>query len=79
MPYEWVRMHGRWRSDCAREYISLMGDETREYIRHVVSGSMLRDLGQQGANPQVARPARTRNAWLSGSVRYAPDRPPSYL
>ena len=71
MPYEWVRMHARWRSDCAREYISLMGDETREFIRTVVSGRRLQQPQVPAANPQVSRPSRTRSAWELGGIRFA--------
>ena len=41
MPYEWCRIQGRWRSDCVREYLDLIGQETRAFTLKVVSGTGL--------------------------------------
>ena len=76
MPYEWVRMHGRWRSDCAREYIELMGDEAKDFIRLVVAGKRLPRLVPTTHNPQVSRPHRARDAWVSGGIRSTSCRAP---
>ena len=76
MPYEWVRMHGRWRSDCAREYVELLGDEAKDYVHLVVAGKRLPRMVPTATNPQMARPHRTQNAWLSGGIRFASCRPP---
>ena len=75
MPYEWVRMHARWRSDCAREYVSLIGDETRRLIESVVSGRRLQPrVVPAFDNPQVSRPVRARSAWEFGGVRFTASR-----
>ena len=76
MPYEWVRMQGRWRSDCAREYIELMGDEAKDFIRLVVAGKRLPRLVPTTHNPQVSRPHRARDAWVSGGIRSTSCRAP---
>jgi len=68
MPYEWVRIQGRWRSDCVREYLDMIGQETREFTRKVATGTGLRLADDDpGSLHQLQRPERKAQVWAAAS------------
>ena len=68
MPYEWIRIHGRWRSDCVREYLDMIGQETRMYTLRVATGSGV-NLTETDPSTQfqLQRPARTAQVWADAT------------
>ena len=68
MPYEWVRIQGRWRSDCVREYLDMIGQETKVYTLRIAQGDGLHLTETDPSTQfQLQRPERSAQVWADAT------------
>lgn len=68
-PLEFVRMQGRWKSDCVRQYIDLVDTELKPYVRRAAVGFRLSHVIDAVENPQLLRPGLAQSTWMATAHR----------